>query len=72
MKEPAIVDRPKPGERVRLHPASDWFMRGEQYATVVVPRDARPGCIRVEGERSHKRFWLPLDLVLDVWPRSTR
>ena len=25
----------KIGDRVRLHPASDWFMRGIQYATVI-------------------------------------
>jgi hypothetical protein len=25
----------KPGDTVRLHPATDWFMRGVKYATVL-------------------------------------
>lgn len=25
----------KVGDRVKIHPASDWFMRGIQYANVV-------------------------------------
>lgn len=64
------VDIPKPGERIRIHPASDWFMRGETHATVCFVRTHSAGSgysrLRVQGERSGKRFWLSIDNVLEV------
>lgn len=54
----------KQGDRIRVHPASDWFMRGETHATVAFIR--RNGVIRVIGELSGKRFWLVARNVLEV------
>lgn len=66
----AIIDVPQAGERVRIHPACDWFMRGETYATVNFYRKHSAGRnygrLRVTGERSGKRFWLSLDNVIEI------
>lgn len=59
-----IVDLPKPGERISIHPASDWFMRGERYATVI--KTVHSLRIRVQGERSGKRFWITADHILEI------
>ena len=39
----------KPGMRVRIHPASDWFMRGETHAIVKTVGRKR---LTLQGERS--------------------
>lgn len=36
------------GQRVRLHPATDWFMRGAVYATIT---SKQPTFVRVKLER---------------------
>lgn len=41
----------KPGDRIKIHPASDWFMRGVVYATV---RSIGRNSILVESD--HGRF----------------
>ena len=53
-----------PGKRIRLHPACDWFMRGEAYATVIRAIDEKK--IRVQGERSGVKFWISQGNVLEV------
>lgn len=54
----------KVGDRVRVHPACDWFMRGERYAQVA--KVSRNGWLRVVGERSAKAFRLAWRDVLEV------
>lgn len=70
MSDQATVDFPKAGERIRIHPAYDWFMRGETHAVVCFARKHSAGPsysrLRVQGERSGKRFWLSVDNVLEV------
>lgn len=61
------------GDRIRIHPASDWFMRGEVYGRVVIVKFAddtndAARIYRVVGERSGKRFWLMSENVLEVMP----
>ncbi len=57
------LDTPQAGDRVRIHPASDWFMRGETYATVVSYRN---GKARVIGDRSGRRFTLVDQNILEL------
>lgn len=46
-------------QRVRIHPASDWFMRGERYAEVLMaPKNDHGQLYRLRGERSGRVFWL--------------
>jgi hypothetical protein len=35
-----------PGQRVEMHPATDWWMRGARYGTV--QRQARTGTVTVK------------------------
>lgn len=63
----------KPGDRIRIHPASDWFMRGERYATVIHEGYATPTQVarvpphvRVRGDRSGRMFRLGLADVIEV------
>jgi hypothetical protein len=51
----------KRGDRIRIHPASDWFMRGETHARVTVRK-----YLTVKGERSDKSFKLHVDHVLEI------
>lgn len=45
----------EPGQRVQLHPATDWWMRGERYGTVWNP----------PGKRSHE--WRALGRTLGYY-----
>lgn len=47
------LDDYKQGMRVKIHPASDWFMRGEAYATVVKVGRRR---LTLKGERSGREW----------------
>jgi len=71
----ATNDRPDPiatlsdgtqvtvGHRVSIHPASDWFMRGERYATVTaIPR--RGDRVTLTGDRSGRTFRLHTSLLM--------
>lgn len=41
------------GSRVELHPGMDLWMRGAQYGTVVLVRQAKP-CVRMDNTRVKK------------------
>lgn len=43
----------EPGQRVKIHPASDFFMMGERYGSV---RSEGRKWIVVEGERSGRTY----------------
>jgi hypothetical protein len=53
----------KRGDRIRIHPASDWFMRGETHARVTV---VGRKYLTVKGERSNTSFKLHVDHVLEI------
>jgi hypothetical protein len=50
-------------QRIRVHPASDWFMRGVVWARVI-GRTRTAGVWRVRCERTGTKFRLPLDLMM--------
>ncbi len=52
------------GKQVRIHPASDWFMRGVTNATVVGAGRAR-GVFRVRCWRTGVTFRIHEDLLMD-------
>lgn len=55
------------GDRIRIHPASDWFMRGAIYATVTaVPNATHPNYrVQLENIAPVKRVWLSPANILD-------
>lgn len=53
----------KVGKTIRVHPASDWFMKGETYATVVSIGERTA---KVRGHRSKIKFTLPFDLIMNL------
>ena len=59
------------GERIRLHPASDWFMRGVIHAVVTsLPRRrswlyARPDTLRLYVPR-RLRMRIPFEHILEA------
>lgn len=50
-------------ERIRIHPACDWFMRGETHATIIKESSH---LVKVRGEHSAQQFWLPKEYVLTL------
>lgn len=49
----------KPGERIELHPATDMWMRGARFGTVVKELPPKPAW-----------FWVrEVRVKLDKWPR---
>lgn len=65
-----IADSEKPvpmlrvGQSVRIHPASDWFMRGETDGRVVAGPN-KTGSYRVEGNLSGQKWWSSLRYLMD-------
>jgi hypothetical protein len=58
----------KVGQRVRIHPASDWFMRGVVYATVIqLPiLKTREAGIKVKAESFDVSFWIHPRYILEI------
>lgn len=51
MRDIIPVTDPKIGEMLRVHPASDWFMKGEKYCRVLAWKPGLPSC-KVQGTLS--------------------
>lgn len=54
-----------PGDRIRVHPASDWFMRGVKYATVAI---VGRKWIHVTSDAGHRIKLSPANVMpLEGW-----
>lgn len=53
------------GDRVKIHPASDWFMRG---VTVAIVRGfgRTKGVVRLECQRTRTKFRLHENYLMDM------
>ena len=56
-----VEKRMKPGDRIELHPATDHWMRGDRYGTIVYI--AKTGSIYVLLDKSRRRIRLHPDNV---------
>ena len=60
----------QPGERVKLHPSTDMWMRGARVGDVVRD-DPSNGRVRVKLDAWPRALWFKRDLVEPVEERKT-